>query len=70
MHCCGCRPRGPIVEDPRPAQPLPEEGAATSSVRTELGLLHAWPAKRKHTLPYLIHQASLRGLDPISTTSY
>lgn len=37
-------------------------------VGTELGVHHTWPAKRKHSLPCLLLQASLRGLNPISTS--
>lgn len=38
-------------------------------MRTELGLHHTWPAKRTHWLPCLLLQASLRGLNPISTSN-
>lgn len=69
LHYCGCPGVGLSVEDTWPTG-LFLEVAATPCCENRTRLFHSWhlAGRRKHALPYLIHQASLRGLHPRSTS--
>lgn len=70
LHYCGCPGVGLSVEDTWPTGLFLEVAATPSCEDRILGYLTAGtrPARRKHALPYLVHQASLRGLHPLSTS--
>lgn len=70
LHYCGCPGVGLSVEDTWPTGLFLEVAATPCCENRTLGHFTAgtWPAPRKHALPYLIQQASLRGLLPLSTS--